>query len=221
MSRELELMTGATKALAEVSSAKDAWQLSRTAEAARRWAQMKGLGVEAINYATGIKAKAMVLLADFVDAEQAAGTVAKPGSAGRGRSLDLPDEKVYSVSGILGIEGDDADAKAYKAVHEARRLRDDLAGQDVDALVRDANVAGQDFGIRGLRRAAAGDSPTHGPDPARLCYQALGTIKGLLSTLDSVDWSQLPAEMNASARSDMTDLRKLLLTIRDQLKEAR
>ncbi len=39
---------------------------------------MRSLGHEAINYATGIKAKAMILLADFVDTGQADGTIRTP-----------------------------------------------------------------------------------------------------------------------------------------------
>lgn len=155
---ELAILAGATRALAEVSSARDAWELARTAEAARRYAQLKGLGHEAINYATGIKAKAMVLLADFVDAGQHDGTVAKAG-----RPENLSGDKVFGIAELLGT---DSDEKAHQAVHQARRLRASLDGADIDDLVRQANAEGEDFGIRGLRRAAAATrGPTVVSDP--------------------------------------------------------
>lgn len=69
----------ATRALAEVCTASEAWELSRTAEAARRYAQLRGLGTEAVNYATAVKAKALILLADFVDAGQDDGSIATVG----------------------------------------------------------------------------------------------------------------------------------------------
>src|SRR6266498_1228261 len=147
---ELARLADATKTLAEVSTAKEAWTLARTAEAARRYAQMRGLGHEAINYATGIKAKAMILLADLVDAGQADGTI-RTQDQGRPKSLD-DDQGSLSISELLET---DKDQQAWDAVRDARRLRDALAGADVDALVKQANTAGDDLGLRGLRRAAA------------------------------------------------------------------
>ncbi len=148
---DLEKLTTATKMLAEVSSAKDAWDLSRTAEAARQYAQLRNLGHESINYATGIKAKAMVMLADLVDAGQETGTIA---SVGRPSVKDSVEEEIKPSSLVdLGI-GDNAN-QAAKAVHEARRLRESLGGQDIDALIREANDHGEDLGLRGLRRLAA------------------------------------------------------------------
>lgn len=150
---ELARLADATKALAEVSTAKDAWTLVRTAEAARRWAEIQGMGHEAINYATGIKAKAMILLADFVDAGQADGTVAIKGSAGRGRPIDVERDHIYSLPELLGT---DDSQQARDAVRSARRLRDALGtADDVDRVVAQANAAGEDLGLRGLRRATA------------------------------------------------------------------
>lgn len=163
---ELQRLADATKALAEVSSASGAWELARTAEAARRYAQMKGLGHEAVNYATGIKARAMILLADFVDDGQAKGTIATRGSAGRGRSIDVSDNNIYSLPELLG-EGDPN--KARQAVHQARSLRDALGGADVDQLVKEANESGDDLGIRGLKRMAAEKrEPEPVPEPVPL-----------------------------------------------------
>jgi hypothetical protein len=51
MTNALERLTAGTQALAEVSNAKEAWELVRTAEAARRYAKMRNLGHEAVNYA--------------------------------------------------------------------------------------------------------------------------------------------------------------------------
>jgi N6-adenosine-specific RNA methylase IME4 len=154
---ELQRLSDAAKALAEVSSASDAWKLARTAEAARRYAQMRGLGHEAINYATGIKAKAMILLADFVDAGQADGSIAT------GRPKSINGANTFTLPGLLGIDPKEDTDEARKAasthaavvVNAARQLRAVLAGADIDELVKQANQAGDDLGIRGLRRAAA------------------------------------------------------------------
>lgn len=145
---DLEKLGQATRMLAEISSAKDAWDLARTAEAARQYAQLRNLGHESINYATGIKAKAMVLLADLVDDGQERGTIA---SAGRPKPSDEEEMPRSLVELGIGMTAN----QAAKAVHEARRLRDLLAGQDIDALVQEANERGEDLGIRGLRRLAA------------------------------------------------------------------
>ena len=156
---ELERLSDATRALAEISTAAGAWEMARTAEAARRYAQMKGLGHEAVNYATGIKAKAMVLLANFVDEGQRTGQVATPGSAGRGRPIDVNENNIYTIPELLG----ESDAnKARQAVFQARSLRDALEGHDIDALVQGANQSGDDLGITGLRQAAA---RTRQPEP--------------------------------------------------------
>lgn len=155
---ELQRLSDAAKALAEVSSASDAWTLGRTAEAARQYAQMRGLGAEAINYATGIKAKAMILLADFVDAGQAEGTIAE-----RGRPKNTPDRSIFTLSDLLGVD----DAKqAGKVVAEARSVRTAMDGVDIDDVIQAANEAGQDLGISGLRRAvAASRTPIEVPEP--------------------------------------------------------
>lgn len=152
MSGELALLSSATKALAEVSCAKDAWELARTAEAARRYAQMKNMGAEAGNYATGIKAKALMLLADFVDDGQKNGTVVVQGQH------HSPVRGMMSIPQVLGSEAEPK--KAHKALEEARRTRAALRGVDIDELIRKANDAGEDFGLRGLRlAAAAGQKP--------------------------------------------------------------
>lgn len=145
MSGELELLTGATRALQQVTTASEAWQLARTAEAARTYAQMQGLGTEAINYAVGIKAKALIMLADFVDEGQRTGTIAK-----QGRPENLQHEQVYSLPEVIGTEDSQ---QAYNAVREARKVRDALAGQDIDQLVTAANTAGETLGTRGFTHA--------------------------------------------------------------------
>lgn len=161
--RELALLQSATQALAQVSSAQDAWELSRTAEAARRYAQMKNMGAEAVNYATGIKAKAMIMLAEFIDAGQADGTIAQ-----RGRPVNSPEGGIYSIPEVLGSEAEPR--KAHRAVEEARRTRDALAGANIDVLVAEANQSGVDFGLSGLRMAAASKadpSPPPAPVPPK------------------------------------------------------
>lgn len=174
MSSELAVLDGATRALAEVSSAAEAWQLARDAEVARRYVQMRNLGSEAANYATGIKAKAMLLLAEFVDDGQNNGTIARRGDGGIGRPIDSPDGGIYSIPQILDSE--DEPKKAHKAVEEARRTRDALGGADIDELIRDANAAGTDFGLSGLRLAAAAKrtpEPVETPPLPDGTYQAI------------------------------------------------
>ncbi len=146
---DLEKLSAATKMLAEVASAKDAWDLARTAEAARQYAQLRNLGHESINYATGIKAKALVLLADLVDEGQRSGSIA---SAGRPPKSSDEEELPQSLVD-LGI-GKTAN-QAAKSVHEGRRLRDSLKGLNIDDLIQEANDGGEDLAIRGLRRMAA------------------------------------------------------------------
>lgn len=154
----LTRLSTATRALAEVSSASEAWELSRTAEAARQYAKMKGLGTEAVNYATGIKAKAMILLADFIDAGQADGTIVTRQTA---RSSGTSPDDRSTVPSVLGTE---TDQQAYDAVREARRLRAALDGADVDGLISRANNQGEDLGLKGLRFAAAASR-----EPAPVC----------------------------------------------------
>jgi N6-adenosine-specific RNA methylase IME4 len=156
---DLEKLTTATKMLAEVATAKDAWELARTAEAARQYALLRNLGAESINFATAIKAKAMVLLADLVDEGQKAGTIT---AAGRPKKSSEEEEKAPQSLVELGI-GNNAN-QAAKAVFEARRLRDSLGGQDIDSLVKEANSRGEDLGVRGLRRMAA---DLRVPEPVR------------------------------------------------------
>ncbi len=105
-----------------------------------------------MNYATAVKAKAMILLADFVDQGQADGSI-----AARGRPENLPDGKVLSAStssrpatNVPDLLGTSPSA-AYKAIHEARRTRDALAGVDIDQVVKDANAAGEDLGLAGQK----------------------------------------------------------------------
>lgn len=149
--------------LAEVASAKEAWDLARTAEAARQYAMLRNLGHESINYATGIKAKAMILLADLVDEGQTSGAIA---SVGRPAKSSPAEENSPQTLVELGL-GENAN-QAAKAVHEARRLRESLGTQDIDALVQEANERGEDLGIRGLRRMAADKKPHTSQDPIPL-----------------------------------------------------
>jgi N6-adenosine-specific RNA methylase IME4 len=146
---ELQRLSDATRALAEVSTAAGAWELARTAEAARRYAQMKGLGHEAVNYATGIKAKAMILLAGFIDEGQHAGTVA---TADHGRPKKSVDNNHAFLRDVLGTE---TPQQARDAVRQARSLREALGAANIDELVKEANESGDDLGIRGLKRMAA------------------------------------------------------------------
>lgn len=149
----------ATRALAEVCTASEAWELSRTAEAARRYAQLRGLGTEAVNYATAVKAKALILLADFVDAGQDDGsiaTVGRPKMVPIGNHFSRPAPSNFSE--LLGTNR----TAAKKAVYEARKTRDALAGTNIDNLVAEANSSGTDLGLVGLRQAAA---EKRGPAP--------------------------------------------------------
>jgi N6-adenosine-specific RNA methylase IME4 len=148
-SNELVRLADATRTLAEISTAAEAWDLVRTAEAARTYARMKGMGHDAINYATAIKAKAMVLLADLVDAGQEDGTIADR-KTGRPKSMSDPHTSPVPLRDLLPDSTDPA-----HDVYEARRLREALGDADIDKLVDDANANREDFGIAGLRQHAA------------------------------------------------------------------
>ena len=101
-----------------------------------------GRALDAVPDATAIKAKAMLLLAEFVDAGQADGTI-RTKDAGRPISVEslhtysLPDRgpsavnaqsvRKYSIPELLGTEDRQ---KADHAVRAARSLRDALGGAD-------------------------------------------------------------------------------------------
>jgi len=124
---ELDRLSDATRMLAEVQTATQAWELIRTAEAARQYAKLKGLGAEAISYAADIKARAMVLLADFVDAGQRDGTIAS-----KGRPENLIQSQIKNLKDLLPDSADPA-----HDVYEARKLRDQLArGETAKNIVR-------------------------------------------------------------------------------------
>jgi N6-adenosine-specific RNA methylase IME4 len=100
----------------------------------------------------------MLLLADFIDRGQADGTIATAGRPNNsGQHPELSVSVPISVPEVL--ESTAEPQKAHDAVSQARRLRDALAGADVDALIAKANADGEDFGLRGLRAAAAEQPP--------------------------------------------------------------
>lgn len=181
MSNELAILDGATRALAEVSTAGEAWQLARDAEAARTFAKMRKLGTRATNYATGIKAKAMLMLADYVDRGQADGTIGKPAHLGKpldgGQRTSVPE----------ALDEAEHPQRAYDAVREARQLRDALAGSDVDELVERANEEGRDFALAGLRVAAgAKPHPAHNTGISEWYTPAdiINSARGVLGAID-------------------------------------
>ena len=139
----LERLDGARRALAAVASASDAWELAKTADMARQYARMQNLGAEASNYALAIKAKASILMANFVDEGQAEGTIAVQGQHHvEGAHMSLPQ--------VLGTDSQ----QARDAVREARRIRDSLEGADIDSIVSEANAEGRDLSMAGLLQAA-------------------------------------------------------------------
>jgi hypothetical protein len=113
----------------------------------RRYAQLRGLGTEAVNYATAVKAKALILLADFVDAGQDDGTIATRGNNDR-LNVERPHISTITPQGTIGRRERAAtlpeilgtgSQQARDAVREARKTRDALAGTDIDQLVANVN----------------------------------------------------------------------------------
>lgn len=137
MTAYLERMTTATRMLAEIGSAQDAWDVARLAEAARTLAKMQSLGVEASNHATAIKAKAMLRLADLYDEGQQRGEIPKAGRPNNSpRRGELPERLTA------------------QRIHEARQLRDGLTDDDIDSAAQKANRAGTQIGVKRLLRVA-------------------------------------------------------------------
>lgn len=130
MSAYLERMTTATRMLAEIGSAQDAWDVARLAEAARTLAKMQSLGVEASNHATAIKAKAMLRLADLVD-EDPDYRPGRPTNPSRREGFPTP-----------------------RVVHDARQLRAGLTDDDIERAAENANKAGREVGVKRLLRVA-------------------------------------------------------------------
>src|SRR5690606_24258513 len=94
---------------------------------------MRDMGAEAVNYATGIKAKALILLADFIDEGQQSGTIRT-----RADNQHITDPNKLSLPQVLGIEPEmdtpeerkKAATRAAVTVNEARRTRDSLGGAE-------------------------------------------------------------------------------------------
>lgn len=137
MSAYLERMSSASRMLAEVASAEDAWNVAKLAEAARTLAQMTQLGTEAINHANQIKVKAMMRLADLIDEGQETGAIAN-------QATGRPKEEVSAPQTLtdLGIR--------RQAVHEARQLRDVFDDRDVDETYLEANQEHREVGVKRL-----------------------------------------------------------------------
>lgn len=143
VSEYVECMSTASRLLAEVSSARGAWDLARLAEAARTLAKMQSLGIEATNHATAIKAKAFRLLAELVDEGQANGEIARPGGD---RTIVPAEDNGSQTYEDIGIK--------RQTVHAARQLRDGLTDADVDRMVERANKCGREISVKRLLRVA-------------------------------------------------------------------
>ena len=119
----------ATRMLAEVRTARDALDVANFAEAARVWARQMGLGLEAINEATGVKVKAERRLAACIDAGQANGEIA---TRADNQLIGNPNKQNLSDLGVSATR-----------VHESRLLAERFPTDDaVDVWVQDSNRAG-------------------------------------------------------------------------------
>jgi hypothetical protein len=90
--KEVELLGKATDLLARVNDMATAWETIQSAEMAQKMAPMIDLGSNAINYATGIKAKAELLFLEYVEQGQAEGRIARRGQndGTKSRSVSTP-----------------------------------------------------------------------------------------------------------------------------------
>lgn len=182
--KEVEILDKATHALARVNDMATAWEAIQGAEAAQKLVRIINLGTNAINLATGIKAKAELLFLEYVEQGQAEGTIARRGQNDGTRALcGHPGTLVERSTSWAGAHGcsrrehpldrrlcpgdrlETSDQRALKRAYRARRLREavgDAAG--IDALVTRPTEEGIDLRSRGLLRAG---QESKIPEPVR------------------------------------------------------
>lgn len=137
MSDAIALISGAERMLAEAKTVMDFKDVRDMGRMASHYARLAGLGKAAVNEAKGVVFKAEVGLANAVDREQAAGTIATPGGD-HGRSnvttcyIAPPAPMTLEEAGIQRMD-----------LHRARELRDAATTDAIDAAVEHATDEGR------------------------------------------------------------------------------
>ena len=134
----LVALSQAERMLAEISTASDAINMIDMAEAARVWAQRAKLGTASINYATAIKLKAEIRLAEVVDEGQRRGEIATAGK---------PHKNIVCSTNNISVRLDELGISRYK-VHEARKIRDGFTPEAIDEIVHSANALDKEISRR-------------------------------------------------------------------------
>jgi N6-adenosine-specific RNA methylase IME4 len=124
---ELAQLEQAERLLAQVASVQDAVDLVNWAEQARVFAKQAKLGTGAINHATVIKLRAERMVAEHVDAGQAAGQIAEHGT---NQHRGGPDSGPPPTLSELGL--------SKQRVAEARIIRNAYSDAELAELARDA-----------------------------------------------------------------------------------
>jgi phage N-6-adenine-methyltransferase len=131
-SGDLDIWSRADQMLAEIATAADAVDLINYAEAARILAQRAGYGVRYENRATEIKVCAEIKLAEVIDAGQAAGVIAKPGSAkGNQRTGKVLPAHVTTL---------DSAGVTKERVRDARKMRRQYTPEKIRAIAAEATA---------------------------------------------------------------------------------
>lgn len=145
----LDVLSRAERMLAQCAHAEDAVQLIDLAEAARVFAKQMDLGTAAVNHATTIKLKAERRLADIVDEGQATGEIATKRDGGR------PPKMSPESGGISGPASLDSLGVDSRRLSEARKVRDNLTDEAIDAIAADATAEGREVSRSSVLRGGA------------------------------------------------------------------
>ena len=140
---EIAQLTQAEHLLATIDRADEALKLADMAEAARVWAAKAGAGYRVENYATSIKARATIRMAECVDAGQANGAIA---TAGQPSIVRSPDNTPTTLD-ALGIK--------RQRLAQARKLAAVMTEADVAEAVADADAKKRATSMAELERKAA------------------------------------------------------------------
>lgn len=147
VTRDIERLQAATRALAAIHTPAEAQQVMRLAEAARVYARQAELGTEAENAATAIRLKAELRLADVVDEGQKRGEIASrerhPGNVSPREAGTPP-----ATMAELGIPD--------QRLAEARQIARVMDAERIDTLVENFNERGETLSRAAILREVRG-----------------------------------------------------------------
>lgn len=167
---DLDKLSRAERMLAEVASIDDALNVVDYAEAARVFAQRAKLGTHAVNHATTVKVLAERLLADMVDAGQAAGTIA---DSRMGRPRGPEGGPLASTLGELGVD--------KRRLAEARTLRDALTEGAIRQWVAERDAADREASRKELLKVAKQRAVDHRVRSGAAAH--LSVVEGQVATI--------------------------------------